>query len=349
MIEGFVDMVGDLGVRAYLGPAFRNAAYVLDDEGRIQWDWDLQAGEAGLEQARTFIKKHHGAHGDRVRGMLYPGQVDTCTPELLQATKRAAGELGVGIQLHAAMNLIEFMSVVRERQLTPIEYLSEIGFLGPEVILGHCVFHANHSWSHYPYVDDLQILADSGASVAHAPYKYAKQGLALESFERYRKKGINIGLGTDTFPEDLVSEMRLAALVCRIVEGNFLVGKPHDVYDAATLGGARAVGRNDLGRLAPGAKADLIVVDLQQMHYGGVRDPIKSLVECGSGSDIEMIVIDGRMLLENRRATRFDESKLLREVQATSEAAWESVPQWRAKGQTIDDIAPMSYPVRVGG
>ncbi|HYU20639.1 MAG TPA: chlorohydrolase family protein [Chloroflexota bacterium] len=346
MLEGFAEMAGQLGVRAYLGPAFRSANYVLDDEGRIQWDWDEEAGLAGLEQAKRYVERYHGAHNDRIRGLLYPGQLDTCSAELLQATKRVAAELGMGIQLHAAMNLVEFQTVLRERQVTPIKYLDQIGFLGPEVILGHCVFHAGHSWSHYPYVDDLQILADSGASIAHAPYKYAKMGLALESFERYRARGINIALGTDTFPEDLVSEMRLAALVCRIVDGNFRAGKPHDVFDAATLGGARALGRDDLGRLAPGAKADILAFDLQQMHFGGVHDPIKSLVEGASGRDIELIVVDGQTLVEDGRPTRVDEGELLRQVQEASEVTWASIPQWRARGQTVDDVAPMSYPVR---
>lgn len=348
LMEPFAEMVGQLGVRAYLGPGFRSATYVLDDEGRIQWDWDEAAGLSGLEQARAYVRTHHGTYNDRVRGMFYPGQLDTCTPELLQAARRAAQELGIGIQLHAAMNLIEFQSVLRERQLTPIQYLQQIGFLGPEVMLGHCVFHAGHSWAHYPYSDDLQVLADSGASVVHAPYKYAKQGLALESFDRYRKKGINLALGTDTFPEDLIGEMRLAALLCRVVDGNFLVGKPRDVYEAATLGAARALGRDDLGRLAPGSKADIIVVNLRQIHYGAVRDPIKSLVECGSGTDVETIIVDGQTLLEDGRATRLDEATLLAQVDESAQLYWDSLPQWRAHGQSIDDVAPMSYPVRRG-
>lgn len=346
LMEPFAEMVGQLGVRAYLGPGFRSATYVLDDEGRIQWDWDEAAGPAGLKRASEWIRKHHGAQGDRVRGMLYPAQLDTCTPELLRATKQAAAELGVGIQLHAAMNLVEFQAVLRERQVTPIQYLHQLGFLGPEVILGHCVFHAGHSWAHYPYADDLGILADSGVSIAHAPYKYAKMGLALESLERYRRRGVNIALGTDTFPEDLVSEMRLAALACRLVEGNFRVGTPRDVYDAATLGGARALGRDDLGRLAPGARADLIVVNLEQAHIGAVRDPIESLVECASGKDIETIIVDGQVLLEDGRPLRVDEAKLLAQIQESAEHFWETVPQWRAHGETIDDVAPMSYPVR---
>ena len=346
MIEGFTEMVGALGVRAYLGVGYRSAAYVLDDRGRIRWDWDEEAGKQGLARAEAYAREHDGVHGGRVRAMLYPGQLDTCTPELLQATKRTARELGVGIQLHAAMNVVEFQSTLRERGVTPIRYLHDLGFLGEEVILGHCVFHSRHSWCRYPYSEDLSILADSGASVAHAPYKYAKMGIAMESFDRYRERGVNLALGTDTFPQDMVHEMRLAGLASRLVEGSFRAGKPRDVYDAATLGGARALGRDDLGRLAPGAKADLIVVDLCRTHFGAVRDPIKSLVEGGSGSDVETVVIDGQTLLEAGRPTRFDEAELLDRIREGAKPLWDSVPQWRALGETIDDVAPMSYPVR---
>src|SRR5205823_1194128 len=143
-----------------------------------------------------------------------------------------------------------------------------------------------------------------------APYKYAKMGIMLESFERYRRLGINIALGTDTFPQDLISEMRLAGLMCRFAEGSFRVGKARDVFDAATLGGARALGRDDLGRLAPGAAADIVIVDLRGAHFGAVRDPIKSLMECGSASDIDTIVVDGRPLVESRKALVVDEAAL---------------------------------------
>jgi 5-methylthioadenosine/S-adenosylhomocysteine deaminase len=223
--------------------------------------------------------------------------------------------------------------------------LSEIGFLRHDVLLGHCVFHTRHSWAHYPYVDDLKLLADSGASVAHAPYKYAKMGIMLESLERYRQLGINVALGTDTFPQDLISEMRLAGLMCRFAEGSFRVGKAQDVFDAATLGGARALGRDDLGRLAPGARADIVLVDLRGAHFGAVRDPIKSLVEYASGSDIDTVIVDGRSLVEGRRALTVDEPALLRAVQESGERTWAATPDWHWKHATVDDVSPMSYPV----
>ena len=345
-LDEYAALVGALGVRAYAGPGFRDAGYVFDAEGRVEWEWTPGAGLAGLERAKAWIAANHGSHHDRLRGMLYPGQVDTTTPETLAATKVAARELGVGIQLHAALNQREFQSVLRERNETPLQYLRTIGFLGPEVILGHCVFHAGHSWAHYPYADDLALVAASGASVSHSPSKYAKMGLALESFSAYRARGINLALGTDTYPQDLIAEMRLAGLMTRWVDGSFRTGAPRDVYDAATLGGARALGRDDLGRLAPGAKADLILVDLAQAHHGAVRDPIASLVECGSGTDVRTVIVDGETLLDDGKAVRFDEAALLRAVQTAGERIWRTVPEWRPKGQTVDDVAPMSYRVR---
>ena len=157
-------------------------------------------------------------------------------------------------------------------------------------------------------------------------------GLALESLERYRARGINVALGTDTYPQDMVSEMRLAGLMCRKADESFRVGRPRDVFDAATLGGAKLLGRDDLGRLAPGAKADIIVVDLAQTHYGAVHDPIKSLVECGSGRDVETVIVD--------------EPALLAAVQAEAERLWRLVPDWHHSARPLDDIAPLSYPVR---
>ena len=343
--EAFTRLVGEMGVRAYLGPGFRDAEYGFDGD-RVFWDWSTGQGKAGLDRAVSYVKQYDGAYDGRIRAMIYPGQMDTCTVELLRAARRAADELDVPMQLHAAMNQREFHRILEQHGKTPIALLHSIGFLKPRTGLGHCVFHNRHSWCHYPYGDDLAMLADGGATVVHAPYKYAKMGIKLESFERYRAAGINVAIGTDTYPQDIVHEMRWAALVCRIADESFTVGKPRDVFDAATLGGARHLGRDDLGRLAPGAKADIVVIDLLQVHYGAVHDPIKALVECGSGRDIETVIVDGQTLVEHGRAVRFDEAAMLRAVQEEGERLWHAVPDWHWTGKAVDDIVPPSYPIR---
>jgi len=344
--DEFVAMVGDLGLRAYLGPSYRNANFSFEDTGALRYVWDDALGERGLQQAVAFIKKHRGTHNGRIQGMLYPRQIDTCTPELLQKTKVAARELGVGIQIHAAMNLIEFHQILQHYGKTPIAHLHRLGFLGPEVILGHCVFLTGHSWTALPRGDDLGIIADSGASASHSPVKYAKYGMVWESLDRYLARGINVGLGTDTYPMDMVHEMRMASLTCRFAERDYLAGSYRDAFNAATLGGARALGRSDLGRLCAGAKADLFIANITKTEYGAIFDPIKAFVEYGSGRDIETVIVDGRTVLEGGRLVGVDETALLAQVQAEAERIWSKIPEWDFLGRRADEISPWAFPLR---
>ncbi len=251
--------------------------------------------------------------------MLFPAHVDTCTPELLTDTRKAAKELGVRVQIHTTINLIEFHTVMRSHRCTPVELLHRIGFLDPEVSLGHCIFISGHSWLAYPYGDDLKIIADSGASVAHSPLKYLKLGTAMESFDRYLKAGVNVALGTDTFPKDIVSEMRYAALVSRLAENSFIAGQPRDVFNAATVGGAKLIGREDLGRLQKGAKADITIVNLKNIAFGAVRDPIKALVETGTSRDVRTVIVDGEVLVDGGKYLRVNEEEFMDKVQAKGE------------------------------
>lgn len=344
--DEFVAMVGELGVRAYLAPSFRSVSFYFEESGALRYVWDDEIGERGLAEAVAFIGKHRGAYDGRIQGMLYPRQPDTCTAQLLRKTKEAARELDVGIQIHAAINLIEFHQVLGMYGKTPIEFLHGLGFLGPEVILGHCVFLSGHSWTVHPRGDDLQRIADSGASVSHCPFKYAKFGIALESLDRYRARGVNVSLGTDSFPTDMVHEMQIASLANRFAEGDYLAGSYRRVFDAATLGGARALGRDDLGRLCPGAKADLFVADLTKTEYGAVFDPIKAFVEYGSGRDIETVIIDGRVVVEGGTFVGVDEADLLSRLQAEAEKAWSRIPEWDFRGRRAEEISPWAYPLR---
>jgi len=276
--DDFVSMLGELGLRAYVAPSFRNVSFYYEDTGALRYVPDDAAGDKGLARAVEFIQKHQGSYHGRIQGMLYPRQPDTCTPDLLKKTKMAAKEMGVRIQIHAAMNLIEFHEILIKYGKTPIQFLQYLDFLGPEVILGHCIFLTGHSWTALPRGDDLKLIADAGASVSHCPLEYAKLGIAMESFDRYINKGVNVSLGTDTYPMDMVNEMRIASLANRLAERDYLAGSYRDVFNAATLGGAQAVGRKDLGRLCSGAKADILIIDLFKTAIGAVFDPIKALI-----------------------------------------------------------------------
>lgn len=341
--EPYVEMVGEVGIRCYTGPSYKNVNFFHDREGRLEYDWDDERGSEGLKKAVAFAKKFNGACKGRMGTMLFPGHVDSCTPELLKETRKAAKEFGVRVQIHTTINLIEFHTVMRHHRCTPVELLHRIGFLDPQVSLSHCIFVTGHSWTAYPYGDDLKIIADSGASVAHSPLKYLKLGVAMESFDRYLKAGINVGIGTDTFPKDIISEIRYAALVSRLAEKSFIAGHPRDVFNAATLGGAKMIGRDDLGRLQKGAKADITVVNLKDIAFGAVRDPIKALVETGTSRDVRTVIVDGETVVDNGKYLRLDEQELVEKVQAKGEQVWDSVPKWHWTGKSVDEVLPPAF------
>ena len=341
--ELYVKMVGEVGVRCFTGTRHRNANFSYDKEGRLHYDWSDERGKNGLKKAVDFAKKFNGANKGRLVTMLFPGQVETCTPDLLKQTKKAARELGVQTQIHGAMNLIEFHTVMQSHRCTSVELLHKVGFLGPEASISHCIFLNGHSWTAYPYGNDLKILADSGASVSHCPLKYLTLGVAMESFDRYIKTGINVSLGTDTYPKDMISEMRYAALASRLMEKSFLAGHPRDVFNAATLSGAKLVGREDLGRLAKGARADIVVIGLKKIAFGAIRDPIKSLVEAGTSRDVQMVIVDGEILVSEGRYVRANEEELIEKLQARAEQIWEAVPNWHWTGKGVDEIQPPAF------
>jgi cytosine/adenosine deaminase-related metal-dependent hydrolase len=342
----YVDMIDEIGIRCCAGPSYKNVSFFQDRDGRLEYDWSDERGSEGLKHGIAFAKKYDGACNGRMSTMLFPGHVDSCTPALLKDTRKAAKEIGVRVQIHATINLFEFHTVMQRERCTPIELLKKIGFLDPEVSLSHCIFISGHSWLSYPYGDDLKIIADSGAAVAYSPLKYLKLGIVMESFDKYLKAGINMGIGTDTFPKDIISDMRYASLASRVAEKSFVAGHPRDVYNAATLGGAKLVGRDDIGRLQKGAKADIAVIDLKDIAFGAVRDPIKSLVETAVSRDVRTVIVDGETLVDNGKYLRLDEDELLEKVQAKGEQVWDSVPKWHWTGKSVDEVVPPAFKIK---
>jgi 5-methylthioadenosine/S-adenosylhomocysteine deaminase len=331
-------------MRAYLGPAYKSYDYRVGERGELLYDLDEEAGLRALDRAKDFIRTHRGSHGGRIQGMLFPFQVETCSPTLLRATRTAADELGAGIEIHAGQNLLEFHEILRRHCQTPIEYLADTGLLGPDTIVGHCIINSAHRLAGLPGGRDLEILAASGASVAHCPLVFARRGNAMESLHRFRAAGINVGLGTDTYPRDLISEMRLAALLCKVVEHDFTVATSADVFSAATLGGAKALRRDDLGRLAPGAKADIVLIDLRKIRIGPYRDTIKAFVQCGTSDDVSRVIVDGRTVVEGGHVVGLDEAQVLADAQREAERLWAEVPEWHWEKLTADELSPPSFP-----
>jgi cytosine/adenosine deaminase-related metal-dependent hydrolase len=343
--ESYARLVDDLGVRVYGSLAFRDRNTFMDSEGRLYYDHDDAAGKHGLKEAVELARQYDGAAQGRLRSILNAAQVETCSASLLRACKDAARELDVPVHTHAGGNLIEFERIMAEYRKTPVQFLADIGFLDERTLLGHAVFTTAHPWPRYPFGDDLRVLAQTGATVGHCPYKYAKMAMTLHSFQRYLDAGVNLAIGTDTYPMDMVAELRWASILAKVTDANYQVGQARDVFNAATLGGCKFLKRTDLGRLATGAKADILLVNLD--HLGGpvYADPIKALVDGGCGRDVDTVIVDGKVLVQGGRTTRVDEDEVYARARQATRSLWGHVPTWRWDGKAVDQIIPPAFPM----
>jgi 5-methylthioadenosine/S-adenosylhomocysteine deaminase len=338
-----VERAGHYGLRTYLGLTFRSGRWLTRDGKRVVWEWDEAAGRSGLERATDFFGKHDGAHGDLVRCCWSPAQVDTCTGDLLKEARRRADETGRPFTLHTSQSVVEFNEMLARHGKTPVAWLAGLGVLGPNVVLGHAIIVGGSSWTNYP-AGDIALIADAGCSVAHAVWVFARRGVIMESFARYRRAGVNMSLGTDTNPQSVIEAMRWAAVCSKIAERQTEATTAADAFDAATLGGARALGRDDLGRIAAGAKADLVLWKARSWGMTPLRDPVKNIVYNATAEDVDRVYVNGRVVVDGGKVLAADEAAILAALQAGGERMWPRMQQFDHAGRSADELSPQSYP-----
>lgn len=331
------------GFRAYIGPMYRSGRWYTDDGRTVKYHWDEAAGAAAFERAVQWIEQNDGAHGGLVKGFLSPSQVDTCSEELLLRTRQAADRMHVPVQLHTSQSVNEFREMTNRHGKSPIEWLRAIGFLKPDVILGHAIILAGGSWAQYAG-DDIGVMAASGCSVAHAPWVFARRGIAMESFGRYLKAGINMTLGTDTAPQSMIEAMKFAAVISKIMDRQTETATAADMFNAATLGGARAIDRDDLGRIAPGAKADLVIWEGESIWMSPLRDPIKNIVYNAQAEDVKTVIVNGKLVMRDGVIPSAPDIKALaRRLQAAGDRMWSNIPRGDWAEREADELSPQSF------
>ncbi|MGI9253344.1 MAG: chlorohydrolase family protein [Thermomicrobiales bacterium] len=338
-----VEEAGKVGMRLCMGLGYRSGRWYTDDGKAVKYEWNEEAGIANMKKAIDFIERTSGSQDGRITGFLSPSQVDTCTEDLLRKSRDAATQMGVPMALHASQSVNEFLEMTRRHGKTPIEWLRDIGFLGPDVILGHCIILAPGTWTNWPG-DDIGILADTGTNVAHCVWVFDRRGIAMESFARYLDRGVNMTLGTDTCPQSMIDGLRYTAVVSKIVDRQTEVATAADVFNAATLGGAKAMGRDDLGKIAPGAKADLLLWDASSLFMVPVRDPIRNLVYSAQPEDMHTVIIDWQIRMQDRQIPGVDISKLSADLQEAGERMWANVDRGDWAKRSIDQLAPQTFP-----
>jgi len=343
--ERAVKIIGDLGVKACEGPGITDGRWERTEGANIQTTWlDPEEGLKMLDEAERFAKRYEGALDGRLIPALYPDKVDTCSADLQRAVREKADELKIPISIHAGQWVVEFQNMLRMYRRTPVEFLHDTGLLGPDLIIGHGWAISGHPLVAYPPVDggDLRILAESGATVSHDPVVFVKRGNKMHSHTGYLKAGVNVSIGTDTAPQDMLNEMRIASYVSKLADWDCHSGSSKEVFNSATLGGARGIGRADLGRIAPGALADIAVVDMSGVNAVPVRDPIRNLVNSCQRSDVKTVIVDGEVVVEDGRLLTIDQDELVKEVQRAAEGIWSRIPENHYLGWMADEVSPQS-------
>ena len=179
---------------------------------------------------------------------------------------------------------------------------------------------------------------------AHCPQPFARYGHTLEDFGRYRRAGVNLGIGTDVAPHNLIEEMRLATVLARIAARDITAASVAEVFHAATVGGADALGRPDLGRLIEGAKADLVLVDLACPWMRPARDPLRSLVFTAADRAVKTVYVHGEKVMENGRVLTLDHAAALDAVTEGQRLMVRDSPANDWSGREAAEIFPISLP-----
>lgn len=295
----FSEVATSLGMRS-LGGALANSPE-LRPTGRANWP-------LALDETRDAMARNTG--NPLARFYLGGHSPYSCTPELLQEVKRAADDLGLPFVIHAAENQRENALVQEKFGKSPIRWLADLGVLDSNSILAHCVWLDEA---------DIAILAASGAKVAHNPVSNAKLASGTAPVPALRTAGIAVGLGTDSTLSnntlDLFQEMKLSVLMQRLHsrDGHALLAR--DAFAMATHEGAKVLGWDDeIGRLAPGYQADLVVLDLDH-PLGLTPDRVLSDIVYRIGPrEVSAVMVAGDMILQDGNFTTVDAAELKSEI-----------------------------------
>jgi 5-methylthioadenosine/S-adenosylhomocysteine deaminase len=313
MIEGGVTTVAD---HYFAMDRVAQAISTSGLRGHLAWTMFGQGdGRNELGQAAAFADQWHGALGGRIRVWLGPHAPYTCPPDFLRLVAVEAKQLGLGCHIHVSETAGQVQASLAQHGVTPIQLLDQLGLLEGPVLCAHAA-HASP--------EDITILAERGAGVAHCPKTFLKLSAGIAPVVAMRERGLAVGLGSDGAASnntlDIWEQMRLAAMLQKHEQADARVLTIPEALSMATCEGARVIGQaSDLGRLAPGYLADLILVRLDGAHVQPVHSVGAALVYAARASDVDTTIVDGRVLMRGRTLLTVDKAAIVREVAARAE------------------------------
>jgi 5-methylthioadenosine/S-adenosylhomocysteine deaminase len=307
-----MEAMAALGLRVYSCGRIHDADFSLIGDGR--WEHHASIGRKTLGEAMQLAEKWHGKENGRCGVQLAAHAPDTCSDAFLAEIRKAAESKGLRVNTHLAQSRTEVKQVLARSGRTPAQLLADVGLLNDRLIAAHCI-----------HMDDADLARCGRAkiNVAHVPKGNATGG-TIAPTAKLRAAGARLTLGTDNMHADMVEVMRWALAMARVQEGKVSdAWQPKDVLRMATMDGARAMGLEaEIGSLEVGKKADLVAFDFRRPHLYPAVSPVGTLVHTGQGRDVELVMVDGRVVVENGDLVLADTKSLLSDAGKAADALW---------------------------
>lgn len=312
-ITAFVDMdtVTDSLLNAWKDVGIRGIAAVQSVNRWVPPELMVPDGER-LAKIEELIDKWHG--DGLVDIWIGPSTPFACTPEFMNALGEIADRRQIGIQVHVSETRWEVEQSVRDVGMTPLRYLESIGFLERPMMAVHGV---------HLTPEEFELCASRGISVCYNPKSNGKLGSGIAPIAELQEQGITTCLANDGAASndllDIFEDMRFGAMLQKLkYEDPGRFGEK-EIFRMATEGGARALGI-DAGKVEAGRLADIILVNISAPSMSPLHDPISALVYCGRAQDVDTVIVNGRIILENRKFTTLDAEEEVREAVAVGKS-----------------------------
>jgi len=297
---------------------FVDMYYYMDETARACLDGGIRAvlsqvfigvnsseGYNSLQDAIKFVENWQDQAGGRIITILGPHAPYTCPPEFLKRVLKETEHIKTPIHIHLSESRHEVHESIEKHGKTPVALMNDLGMFERPVLAAHCVHLTD---------EDIDILASKGVGISHNPGSNLKLGNGIAPLKKLLDKGAKVGLGTDGAASnnnlDMFEEIRLSSLLQKGLYENPTYITAHEAFSLATRGGAEALKMNNLGVIKEGAKADIAILDFNKPHLQPHNNPVANIVYSASASDVETVIVDGKLLFEKGTFLTLDEEKI---------------------------------------
>ena len=310
MIRGGTTAFADM-----YGPDMSEVAKVVDESGLrgslSQGLISFANGDKKLASNVELYKNFHGAADGRITVMFGPHAIYTCPPDYLKKVVNEASKLGAEIHMHMNETQTEINDCLKNYGKRPFEVVNENGLFDLGTLAAHCVHLSDN---------EIEIIKQKKIRVAHNPGSNMKLASGICPATKLLAQGVTVAIGTDGASSnnnlDMVEEIRLAALLAKVDTLDPKVIPAAQAIQMATEFGAKALGLQNVGRLEEGCKADIVLWDMGGVEWQPNYNPASLLVYSANSAAADTVIVDGKILMENRELKTLDEEKIFAEFTA---------------------------------